>query len=352
MKKIGINQVFKLALAALLSACSLAAADPEGCTSPGSCPAAISVTTYQNRLAYRLSDGRSEAVIVPELGRVMSFNLVGKPNLLWTSNRQKFKPDEWRNWGGAKTWPAPMAAWPQLIGRHWPPPTSWENQPQEAEVLSGGILRLTTAPLGQTGVKLAREFHFDANGDFVIRQIATKHSGEPVDLSLWSVTQIKSPDVVLLPKSGRADLPAGYHWLMAPTNPASITSLHDVLEVKPTRDSPSKLGVDNHAAWALALKYGTAFLQQASRPAGSYPDAVAGGGFPVELFFNGQQREPYTEIELLSPVRTYHYGSRWQHTVRWHLYELPSSDIPEPATRAALDKIIAPLQIVSDRTSD
>ena len=45
----------------------------------------FSPVKYLGFAAYRLSDGRSEAVVVPRLGRVMRYAMVGGENLLWNS---------------------------------------------------------------------------------------------------------------------------------------------------------------------------------------------------------------------------------------------------------------------------
>jgi hypothetical protein len=99
-------------------------------TSGGSRKAQVTQVTYGERKAYRMSDGRSEAIIVPEIGRVMSYGFVGGPNLLWNNPQKQFKAEEWHNYGGDKTWPAPQSLWPTNVGRGWPPVAEWDGAPQ------------------------------------------------------------------------------------------------------------------------------------------------------------------------------------------------------------------------------
>src|SRR5437764_6979017 len=74
--------------------------------------------------AYVLTNGTVEAIVVPEIGRVMQFHFVGEDPVFWENPTLNGKtPDpaskEWQNFGGDKSWPAPQAEWPKLIGREW-----------------------------------------------------------------------------------------------------------------------------------------------------------------------------------------------------------------------------------------
>jgi hypothetical protein len=48
-------------------------------TSAASRTTQVTQVMHDGRKAYRMSDGRSEAIIVPEIGRVMSYGFVGGP---------------------------------------------------------------------------------------------------------------------------------------------------------------------------------------------------------------------------------------------------------------------------------
>jgi glucose/arabinose dehydrogenase len=68
----------------------------------------IAPTVYDGLRAFRPSDSRTEAVVVLEIGRVMRYGLVGSSNFLWNSPRKTYGENEWKNWGGDKTWPEPQ----------------------------------------------------------------------------------------------------------------------------------------------------------------------------------------------------------------------------------------------------
>jgi hypothetical protein len=52
-------------------------------------PASVSTitrTVYEGRAAFRLSDGRTEAIVVPQIWRVMRYAFVGGANFLGNSH--------------------------------------------------------------------------------------------------------------------------------------------------------------------------------------------------------------------------------------------------------------------------
>src|SRR5882762_5172496 len=79
-----------------------------------------------------VSNGRVEAVIVPQVGRVMQFRFAGdgdgpfweNPALAGTAPHPESK--EWGNFGGDKTWPAPQSDWDKITPRAWPPPVGFD----------------------------------------------------------------------------------------------------------------------------------------------------------------------------------------------------------------------------------
>jgi hypothetical protein len=82
-------------------------------------------------------------------------------------------------------------------------------------------------------------------------------------------------------------------------------------------------------------------IEKATRQDGEYPDgAVGGAGFPVEVFNSGDAKENYVELELLSPLHLLKKGDRYQHTVRWSLHRLSSSDVNAMMTSDAIEKLL------------
>jgi hypothetical protein len=312
----------------------------------GTNAATIEKTRYGGRPAYRLSDGHSEAVVVPEIGRVMRFGLVGGPNWLWNAPPRQTsaaKPGQWRNFGGDKTWTAPQSLWPVLNGANWPPDPVWDGAPHRAELLPGARLRLISPISAFNGARVIHEYAFGSNGDFEVAQTVEKRCGAPVMLSIWSVTQIALPDAIFLPLNADSPYKNNFHWIARPRpdpefpglwqafSTARNSKVPDVLRVRPLTDASYKIGVDAPVASIVAVREDEALLLRAEKPQGVYPDgAVEGAGFPVELFNFGQGGTQYNELELFSPLRLFRIGSKWRHTVTWSLSRLPVRDATSP----------------------
>ena len=344
----------------------------------GECAPVISETKFEGREAYKLTDGKSEAVIVPSLGRVMRYGLVNGANQLWVSSNKTWKPGEWQNRGGDKTWPAPQTLWGTWNKQDWPPERKWDGDAHQAEVLSGGRLRTISGVAEGIGARVVREYSFNAQGEFLIEQAIEKISGPPVQMSIWSVTQIATPDAIFLPTNPQSPFKNNFHWIAKPQKEVSWSSNSPtLLQVRPSTQTSYKIGVDAPVTAIAAVKDGVAFVQRAARPEGDYPDGALGAGFPVELWNNVGPN--YNELEILSPLRTYkapvqsvasatnknarvkattrsdgfrelewqainekQIGTRWKHTIRWSLHRLPSSDVNAAELQNAIGKLFVP----------
>lgn len=361
-RKLGVGCCLLLnATAALAMAQKEPAFDPFCAT--GECAPMISETKFEGRAAYKLTDGKSEAIIVPSLGRVMRYGLVDGANQLWVSPNKAWKTGEWRNVGGDKTWPAPQSQWATWQKQGWPPSRAWDSEPHRAEVLSGGRLRTTSGVGEGIGARVVREFWFNAQGEFVVEQAVEKISGPPVQLSIWSVTQIAPPDAIFFPINPQSPFKNNFHWIARPQqNVAWSNPSPTLLQVRPHTQTSYKIGVDAPVTAIAAVKDGVAFVQRAARPDGDYPDGALGAGFPLELWNNTNPH--YNELEILSPLRTYksnpravrvsqlpsgfvkiepsQIGTRWKHTIRWSLHRLPSSDVNAPDVQSAIEQLFAP----------
>jgi glucose/arabinose dehydrogenase len=305
----------------------------------------ITPTLYDGRTAFRLSDGRTEAVVVPEIGRVMHYGFVGGSNFLWNSPQKTYAENEWKNWGGDKTWPAPQLWWPAIAGRNWPPDPAWDGNAHTAKVLSNNRLQMSSEVAKGFGADVVREFWFEDNGDFIIQQTVEKVKGEPLLLSIWNVTQIKPPDAIFLPLNPQSIYKNNFHWLVPPENESPIVQITPtLLQVRPSVGVSAKkvykVGADSPVVAVAAVTDGVAMMEKATRQDGQYPDGAIGGGFPVEVYNNGDAKENYVELELLSPLHLLRQGDRYEYTMRWSLHRLSSNDINAMTTQAALEKLL------------
>ena len=349
MKNIlGWKSQLTVALALLVFAISARAEGRDGwICGPDGCFAAIQETQYSGFDAWRLCDGKTEAIIVPALGRVMSFKTESGQNWLWNATFPNGKtPDTsaWHNWGGDKTWLSPQANWAKMgAEKGWPPAREWDQNFQ-SQVLSGGKLKIWGPVSPVTSLRISRVFYHDANGDFVIEQSVQQEKGAPISAGIWSVTQIDGEelDAVFLARSEKSDYDSGFRQLSKAMNGAQPQTVSPtLLQVIPTLSGDYKIGTDAPRAAIAAVKNGVAFVQRAARPEGNYPDGEAGkSGTPVQLFSAGNAKANYLELEMLSPIFSFKPGARWTHAVRWSLHSLPSEDVNDAKTHAAVEKLL------------
>ncbi len=91
-----------------------------------------------------LNNPAAEVIVVPSIGRVMSFRLArpngtGDATPFWRNAALSGKAvdpasSDWLNFGGDKTGPAPQSQWSQLAGRAWPPPAGFDAAVNQAEL--------------------------------------------------------------------------------------------------------------------------------------------------------------------------------------------------------------------------
>jgi hypothetical protein len=337
-----------LSLAFLVLWCLPIFAEENPLCSDGECAPAISQVKYFGWDAYRLTDGRTDAIVVPAIGRVMSFGRVGEKSWLWSAMAVKGKASDWagwRNWGGEKTWLSPQSRWNEFngSGKKWPPPPQWDQQPFHAEVLSGGHLKLSGVVAPVTGTRIIREFWHEEDGDFAIRQTVEKLRGAPLIAGIWNVAQVDNTDLdaVFLPRSEKSDYPNGFVTL-SENNPESFESVTPtLLRIGASSNGSYKIGTEAPISAAAALRNGWALVAVTSRPEGEYPDGQAGkSGTPVQLFGSGSPApNNYVELELFSPLRRFVAGSSWTSTVRWRIEQMPSDTSDDPAVYAAIKKL-------------
>ena len=300
---------------------------------------------FDGHEAWRLSDGQSEAIVVPDYGRVMRFGRVGGINWLWNAPADKIAATGWKNYGGDKTWPAPQNEWVTIQGANWPPPTAWDGMPHKAGVKNGKLWMV--GPLQkELGARVVREFWFDKNGDFIVSQAADKMQGDPVYFSLWSVIQVIPPEAIFLPLNPQSPYKNNFHWIAKPKVEVDARLLSpSLLRVLPSAGDDKnnfKIGTDANVSAAIAVRDGWAFRARSDKPSGLYPDGAADdAGFPVELYNMGAKDIQYNELELLSPRRVYKVGSRWRHTIRWSVHQLPTKDINSPLMQTAIEKLLS-----------
>lgn len=289
---------------------------------PQFAPCTRTAVIYNGRRGFLLSNGKTEAVIVPQLGRVMSYGFVGGENQLWNAPDALIasaKPNEWRNYGGDKSWPSPQDYWPVLSGTGgWPPDKAWDGSPHSVQLIANGLRTLSpVSPF--SGARCVRDYGFNGKGDFVVSQLFEKLRGAPVMMSIWSITQVPHPEAMYVRRNPKSPYQSGFHgYGKLPAEFDTQALDNDLLRLKPSSKDSFKVGLDSPVARVVSLRQGVLFSLRANKPEGNYPDGAAGAGFPVEIY-NNPAPTAYEELELLGPIQQYKSGNRFRHTVTWSL---------------------------------
>lgn len=298
---------------------------------------------WQGWDAFRLSDGHSEAIIVPTIGRLMHYGPVGGENLLWNSGEGKRDTPGFHNWGGDKTFVGPHAQWGLFQNSLWPPPPEWDGPPQTAEVLPDGSLRMVGAVWPGFETRITRRYALEPGGDLVIEQTLEKLSGPPLFLSIWQVAQAIPPEAVFFRPNPASAYRDGVHWFgAAPKNGIAQTLSPTLLRIVPPEGVSFKIGLDSPVAALVAVKNGLAWCQRTEKLAGKYPDGAEGAGFPVEFYnHNAAGLGHYVELELLSPLWKFSAGTAKTQVLHWSLHPLPAGDPTSAEAMAEVTKLLA-----------
>jgi hypothetical protein len=166
-----------------------------------------------------VSNGRVEAIIVPQIGRVMQFRFAGEAEGPFWENPELLGrlPDpqstNWANFGGDKVWPAPQAEWKDHTRHDFPPPAGFDGLPYEAK-LDGFVVTLTSAVDPSYGIRVRREIQLALDAPVMsITTTLDKVKGYSLRVSAWVVTQMKNPVAAysLVPQPSR--FREGFHLL-------------------------------------------------------------------------------------------------------------------------------------------
>lgn len=279
----------------------------------------------------RVRNAVCELVVVPQVGRVLHFSLAGKENTLYVNRAllgQTVAKDDgqWHNFGGDKVWPTQQDLWIKYTKKNaWPPPYHFDGAPASAEPIPGGI-RLRTAQSPQFGASCVREFRLDPQKPLVrVKQHFNKTEGEPAEMTLWSVMQVRKPLYALLPLGEMID---GKLFKALSKEPLKHDLIEGFLILKNQERATQKVGNGFGSGWIAAV-YEDVGIVKSHRlsKAGSYPD----GGCAQEIFTADAPLESYVELELLGPLETVKAGQKLAEEEVWQLVPLTKEQSESPA---------------------
>ena len=277
--------------------------------------------------AYLLQNTAAEVIVVPSLGRVMQFRLAGESDgPFWENPALLGKPMPEKPWnipgsfGGDKTWPAPQSAW------NWPPPDTFDAVPLTAQV-DGQNLKLLSPISAKFGIRTERIIALAPNSARF--QIITRYDkvvGDPVEVSVWVITQTQVPEAAFLPVRGKSIFPSGLSTLWE--NPESmITRMPGLVEFHRDSKASHKLGNDAGSIawvgkrWSLRIDVGRDATAR-------YPD----DGCSAELYSNPDPAG-YVEMETLGPLRKLSVGQSLSATNVYTLNRRQAQDAAPEARR-------------------
>jgi hypothetical protein len=278
---------------------------------------------------YLLSNGGVEAVVVPVIGRVMQFRLKGEAEGPFWENRaldgqlHHAASNDWINFGGDKCWPAPQSAWPAHQGREWPPPVAFDSRSAQAAATEFGVTLTSPVDPG-FGIQMVRHVALDAGKPILrIRTEYRKLFGSALQVSIWTITQLKEPKRAAILLKEKSLFASGYLGLLA-AQPAELKLDGRLLWLRRHTSEQVKIGTDGGSMVWVGTRCALRIDAQAGP--GEYPD----GGCVTEVYTNPDPL-PYVELEALGPLRAMKAGDQ---TERSTVYTLRPRSTPDPEGEA------------------
>jgi hypothetical protein len=294
---------------------------------------AVEEVGWRGLKAFRLSDGRTEAVVVPQLGgRVVSYGLIGGFNWLWNGLPGSELKEPPLFWGGDKTYIGPHTMWNFTLPSTWPPPLP--DRAAHEVVAKSGVLFATRSPdWPGYGAAVEREYSFDAQGDLVIKHTIGKAPGSQALGAVWVITQIAPPESVFVPLNPVSPYKENFFrfaWSKELKGSAVLST--SLLELKPVPGIAYKLGAHPAKPALAAVRQGLVFLVRADAQSGQYPEGADGAGLSVEVYHHDLPGAgEYFELEPHSALRRMDQGATL--TTRWSIQRLESAEVASEVER-------------------
>lgn len=284
-----------------------------------------------------MDNGLVEVVIVPSIGRVMQFRFIGEDGPFWENEATLGKEpnpnsDEWVNFGGDKTWPAPQTAWPNITPRAWPPPIAFDSMPVAAQIHEKDVTLISPVD-PHFGIRAYRVISLDPNKPKM--RITTRYekvTGGPTEVSVWIITQLNDPEGVYVPVPDPTLFPNGYH-AQSEELPRDIKYKDGLISLTRPRKISTKIGTDASSLLWVGDKF-MLRIDSPRDPKRRYPDNSSS----AEVYTN---RDPntYVELEMLSPIQPLEIGNSMEATCAYTLMQRTVLD-PEKEARRLLKKVV------------
>ncbi len=256
-----------------------------------------------------LSNGRVEAIIVPQAGRIMQFRFAGETEgVFWENEGLRGRvgspaSSEWLNLGGDRVWPAPQSHWDEFMPTNWPPPLAFDGLPHEVRI-EGWVVHLSSPVDPHYGIRVHRRIALDPNEP--VMEVATtfeKVKGRTLSVGIWGITQVADPVAVYAPLPWDSIFPQRYSPISG-RRPPSLDIREGLLSLQRDPKGPHKIGLDTgRLLWVGRQQM--LLMESARLPLETYPDA----GASAEVSTSPDPL-PYVGLEMLAPVRQMRAGER------------------------------------------
>ena len=314
----------------------------------------VEQTSFHGWDGVHLRNGLIDAVCVPEIGgRLMQFSL-GPQNYLFMNPDllgKRFSFEEhagdgelvnWKNYGGAKTWPAPQGwdgegQWPG------PPDPVLDSGHYESETKadeSSASLLMTSPPDARSGLRIRRMITLEGESSRLHLDLSFENiSDRAIHWSIWDVAQLAcvTADGTLnddcwlyIPTDPDRERP--YDIMFGDDNPQYQLDSESGLLAVQYRGIVGKIGAHSPAGWIAFADRRTGFvlcMQFPYQPDAEYPDNGAtvecwtespGAPSPIPIRSPGY----ILEAEVLSPLLTLQPGKSASHRVAWSAAYCPA----------------------------
>lgn len=270
----------------------------------------------------RLETASARLVVSAKQGRVIYFGHQGGRNLLWLdplAEPQTYASRRGRvyaNVGGDKIWPAFQSMWPRLFAPYeatWPPDGVIDGMPWKLREADHDVITIESKMSPELGVIATRQFEWLDDSSLLITNSLYRNKASPFPVMIWSVTQVKPPDALLMDvATDRPELgPRVLLWdEPLPGNQWQDLADGQIVQWAPSMVTDSKSGSMGRG---VAAMIGDDVFMQAHRmdPHDAFPD-----GANIHLYHAPHR---YTELELLSGEIALAPGETLTHRVIWRL---------------------------------
>jgi hypothetical protein len=301
-----------------------------------------------------LSNAHVTLAVNPWIGRIVWFGRSDGPNLLWMNSPEGVTRDKpagaWYNWGGDKVWLGPQPHWPAMLGRSWPPDQATDLWPWAVNHADDRRLVMTSPVSRFTLAQVVREITLDKEQPRVRIRHTVRRATTPPDpknlpsasavqepMQIWTVTQIKLPEYVLLDvQPNHPAAPQAFHPMVPKAIPVQATPLvlaqGRLVRAASWSGEPVKLGTIGR--W-LAGVFEQDILVECSRPRpnGKYPERSNLQWFVCQ---------EYGELETLTALEPVTPGKELEDEIEWHLLRRPLGKNPEQL-RDDIERIVPPV---------